>query len=236
MRTLVKKHVLAPLFLLVAAFVYSQAQNDQNTAASGRLRITVGAGGGRLTIDGIAVGSQTPFQTYEVPAIKPGRHTVRVENDGYFPFEKELVVRPGNTTEAVLQQKRRIAGPLPVAGGGTRRETVPVVLRAGEYFDFQRISTAQASDSDVMWTGSGGSRYLVVVRQAKLALLGKALSFENINLDILKAYPFSLDQIPASDLSPGVVIGVRGNGGNYAVARIDAISPAAITMTVTTFR
>jgi hypothetical protein len=197
---------------------------------TGSLHLTAGTGGGRLTVDGRFVGELKPSGTHDSPAIQAGRHTVRLEKEGYFPVEEELVVRPGTRTDKTLSQQR--SGPEPVTGPST----IDVVLNNGETYDFDRKVKATGG-GDVMWVVIG-TRHLIPQLPAKLALLGKT-SCEMLSLDVLKAQPYSGTSIRmgdgADELDAGTVLAVTTKGDNYACVRVVAIN-VAITMSVTMFQ
>jgi hypothetical protein len=59
---------------------------------------------GQLFVDGALIGN-TPKAN--IP-LTPGRHLVRITREGYEPFERELVVKPGEVvrlTRVVLQPR-----------------------------------------------------------------------------------------------------------------------------------
>ena len=169
--------------------------------------------------------------------------------------DKELVVRPDVTTEDAIEQvvvtpQKPVAvtaRPVIVAPPPRVNRTPPqpapalpssIILNAGEHFDFDEGAKAATNAGDIMWATAGDSRYLVPLRSAKVALMGKA-AFERVALDTLKAQTFSSSAINASsvpnNLTPGTVIGILTSSGNYAKMRVDRNGPS-LTMTWTTFK
>jgi hypothetical protein len=227
------------LLVIVGLSTVGQAQS----ADSGTLHLTVGAGG-KLSIDGRFVADLKPSMTYDSQPLKPGRHTIRLEMDGYLPVEEELVVRPGTKTARTLDQQSVIPirpiviEPKPPLQGQGSRVATQVVLANNEIFDFETHEKVKTG-GDLMWLVIGDQGHLVGQRDARLTVLSKASSCENLSLDVLKAQSYSRRSIATGsgrdDLNTGTVIAALTRSGKYACARVDPIGHA-LTMNVTTFR
>lgn len=117
---------------------------------SGLLVVTSNISGSSVFIDGERVG-EAP---YEDDDIAVGRHRLRVESEGYSPFEQSFRVRPGRTTELSATLERpppslRITSDVPGATVFLDRNyigTTPVDIEEVEAGDHELTVSAEGFD------------------------------------------------------------------------------------------
>jgi hypothetical protein len=141
--------------------------------ASGRVEIEASAPGARVSVDGRGAG-QAP-QNLELRA---GSHTIRVEREGYEPFEREVQVIPGRTFRLAARleaeaPRLRIDSDIPGATVFLDRKPIgatPLEARGVAPGSHRLTVTAEGFEmySETIELGSGPQQVMVRFKEVRL--------------------------------------------------------------------
>jgi len=92
----------------------------------GRVLVTVDVPGAEITVDGEPAG-RSPFS--EPFYAEPGDRLVRIQKDGYEPYEKSQAIEPGRTTQLKIALT---ASPVPTPAASVSRVASPIETPSGE--------------------------------------------------------------------------------------------------------